>query len=159
MTNFNNVLKCKQKIVDAIANSQKIMQLIFDDPQISMQSESVKNVLGTHLFDYGITGNCVNDGTCVFVETAFAENVSASIQTVGFNIQAVSKFGFMYPDKTRFPDSCANRNDRIILCIAELLGSEDFDEVGTFNISKIPSVKTYDGFSALQIKCDVSLFV
>ena len=126
-THIDELINYPAKIINAIAESQEIVGLIFDDPDIDMSSELAESVRD-HLYDYNYIDDTVQeDGVLIMVDSDIVDMPNPNIATIEVYIQIVVNKHYMRLDASKFKGVKGNRRDNITRQIDLLLrGRRDF---------------------------------
>lgn len=126
-THIDELIDFPAKIINAIASSQEIVGLIFDDPNIDMESDLAESVRD-HLYDYNYIDETVEeDGVLIMVDSDIVDMPNPNVASIEVYIQIVVNKHYMRLDSAKFPGVKGNRRDNITRQIDLLLrGRRDF---------------------------------
>lgn len=162
MTELTDIIDYKSKAISSIANSKEIMGLLFDDPDISMDGDLVRNVINSSLLDHSLADDTlVQDKTAIFVECKLTGNRSFTVNEMAMIIQIVSPNSYMRLDSQKFKGRKGNRNDNIAVAIVDLFEQDEFEissTIGNTELSEHYPITAPNGFSAIQLTFIVSNF-
>lgn len=159
MSGLKDVIDYKYKIINEIANSNTIMGLIFNDPNIDMESDLVTNVRDDNIVDHSFTDDTyTQDRTAIFVECKMLELPSATIKNMGVYIQIISNNGYIKLNRQNFKGIKGNRNDNIAVEIAELIDGFDCGAIGELALEECAPITAPNGFSSLQLSFTTANF-
>ena len=156
MAGLKDVIDYKYEIINEISNSQEIMGLMFDDPDIDMDSDLVYNVRKDNLVDHSFTDDTwAQEKTAIFVECKMTKNLSMTVKEMMIVIQIISPNSYIKLDRKKFKRRKGNRNDNIAVAIADLLDGEccgDIDStIGDIDLVDCAPVTAPNGFSSIQL--------
>ena len=163
MAGLKDVIDYKYEVINAIANSQEIMGLMFDDPNIDMDNDLVYNVRNDNLVDHSFTDDTwTQEKTAIFVECRLNDILTYSVKEMSVVIQIISPNSYIKLDRQVFKGRKGNRNDNIAVAIANLLESEDCGEIdstiGDLELRECSPVTAPNGFASTQLVFDSSNF-
>lgn len=163
MSGLKDVIDYKYEVINEIANSQEVMGLMFDDPDIDMDDDLVYNVRNDNLVDHSFTDDTwTQEKTAIFVECELSENQSMTVKNMAIIVQIISPNSYIKLDRKKFKKRKGNRNDNIAVAIADLLDGEDCGEIGS-TIGKIDLVECSpvaapNGFTSVRLLFTASNF-
>lgn len=163
MSGLKDVIDYKYEVINEIANSQEIMGLMFDDPDIDMDDDLVYNVRNDNLVDHSFTDDTwIQEKTAIFVECELSENQSTTVKNMAIIVQIISPNSYIKLDKKKFKKCKGNRNDNIAVSIANLLSGEDCGEIGStigeIVLVECSPVTAPNGFTSVRLLFTASNF-
>ena len=133
-TPLDEIIDYKDTAIKKMLASQDIMSLIFDTPNIDMESDAVYNARKQHFFDYGINPNTIeSDTVSIFVQSSMVNRINANFKGMAVTISIVCNVGYIIRDKKKFKGIKGNRIDNIARHIVVAL---DDDENSTIRLAK-----------------------
>mgnify|MGYP004469986923 FL=1 len=156
MAGLKDVIDYKYEVINAIANSQEIMGLMFDNPNIDMDDDLVYNVRNDNLVDHSFTDDTwTAERTAIFVECKMTDLQTVTVKEMAIVIQIISPNGYIKLDRMKFKKRKGNRNDNIAVAVANLLDGADCGNIGS-TIGEIQLVESApvaapNGFSSVQL--------
>lgn len=152
MAGLKDVIDYKYEVINKIASSQEIMGLMFDDPNIDMDSDLVYHVRNDNLVDHSFTNiTWAQDKTAIFVECRMTELATDTMKSMELIIQVISPNGYINLDRQKFKRRKGNRNDNIGVAIANLLDDFDCGTIGGLNLEECAPVTAPNGFTSIQL--------
>ena len=152
MAGLKDVIDYKYEVINKIASSQEIMGLMFDDPNIDMDSDLVYHVRKDNLVDHSFTNiTWIQDKTAIFVECRMTELATDTMKSMELIIQVISPNGYINLDRQKFKRRKGNRNDNIGVAIANLLDDFDCGTIGGLNLEECAPVTAPNGFTSIQL--------
>lgn len=156
MSGLKDVIDYKYEVINEIANSQEIMGLMFDDPDIDMDDDLVYNVRNDNLVDHSFTDDTwTQEKTAIFVECELSENQSMTVKNMAIIVQIISPNSYIKLDRKKFKRRKGNRNDNIAVAIADLLDGEDCGEIGStigeIDLVECSPVTAPNGFTSVRL--------
>lgn len=152
MAGLKDVINYKYEVINEIASSQEIMGLMFDDPDIDMDSDLVYHVRNDNLVDHSFTNiTWTQEKTAIFVECRMTELDTDTMKSMEIIIQVISPNGYINLDRQKFKRRKGNRNDNIGVALAELLDEFDCGSIGGLNLEECAPVTAPNGFTAIQL--------
>lgn len=163
MSGLKDVIDYKYEVINEIANSQEIMGLMFDDPDIDMDDDLVYNVRNDNLVDHSFTDDTwTQEKTAIFVECELSENQSMTVKNMAIIVQIISPNSYIKLDRKKFKKRKGNRNDNIAVAIADLLDGEDCGEIGStigeIDLAECSPVTAPNGFTSVRLLFTASNF-
>lgn len=163
MSGLKDVIDYKYEVINEIANSQEIMGLMFDDPDIDMDDDLVYNVRNDNLVDHSFTDDTwTQEKTAIFVECELSENQSITVKNMAIIVQIISPNSYIKLDRKKFKRRKGNRNDNIAVAIADLLDGEDCGEIGStigeIDLVECSPVTAPNGFTSVRLLFTASNF-
>ena len=156
---LSDVIEYKYDIISEIANSQAIMGLMFDNPDIDMDDDLVYNVRNDNLLDHSFTDDTwVQEKTAIFVECRMTALPTSTVKDMSVIIQIISPNGYIALDRKKFKGRKGNRNDNIAMEIGNLIDEFDCGAIGDLALIECAPVTAPNGFSALQLHFTTSDF-
>lgn len=156
MTGLKDVIDYKYEVINEISNSQEIMGLMFDDPDIDMDSDLVYHVRDDNLVDHSFTDDTwTQEKTAIFVECKMTGTSTSTVKNMAIIIQIISPNSYIKLDRQKFKRRKGNRNDNIAVAIADLLDGEDCGEIGStigeIELDECAPTIAPNGFSSVQL--------
>lgn len=152
MPNLDPAIDYASNIVKKLAQSQKVVALIFDDPDIDMDGSKAQSVCDTRIFDYNFVDETVKEvGAYILVEADVVKRPTGATNRYEINIYVVCHKTYMKLDPKKFKGMRGNRRDNISRCIDELLeGSREFG-IGKLHLVGFDTVGAPMKMSARQL--------
>lgn len=161
---LKDVIDYKYEVINEITNSQKIMSLMFDKPNIDMDDDLVYNVRNDNVLDHSFTDDTWSqEKTAIFVECKMTDVPTASVKNMVIVIQVISPNSYIKLDRKKFKGYKGNRNDNIAVAIADLLDGEDCglsinSTIGEIDLIECAPTVAPNGFSSVQLVFEASNF-
>ena len=150
-THFDQLIDYKEDIIDSLTKDPVIMGLLFDDPDIDLESDQVENVRATHIFDHAYSDNTVQeDKVLILVETGLLSVLSKEVNTFEVQIQVICARNYMKLDGRKFKGLRGNRRDNICRFIAQMLFGERLG-LGVLKLVDCGPADVPRGFTSLRM--------
>lgn len=152
MPNLDPAIDYASEIVKRLAQSQKVVGLIFDDPNIDMDSEKVQNICNTNIFDFNFVDETVKEvGAFILVEANIIKRPTYTTNRYEVDIYVVCHKNYMKLDSKKFKGVRGNRRDNISRQVDALIeGSNDFG-IGKIELVAFDTVGAPMKMSARQL--------
>lgn len=155
-THLDQLIDFKEDIIELMMSDKELMGLMFDDPDIDLESDEVFNVRDTNIYDHSYSDDTVQtDKVIILVETELVGMLSKEINTFNIIIQVIVARNFMKLDKRRFRGLRGNRRDNVIRRIDMLLHDERLS-LGRLSLVDCGPVDVPKGFTSVRmiLSCD-----
>jgi len=150
-THIDQLIDYKEDIIDQMVSSKELMGLVFDDPDIDLDSDQVFNIRDTHLFDHSYSDDTVQtDGVIILVETDMLGVLSKEVNTFGVIIQVIVARNYMKLDTKRFKGLRGNRRDNVVRSIDMLLHGGR-PGLGVLKLTDVGPVDVPRGFTSVRM--------
>lgn len=159
-TYIDELIEFKEKVILAIANSQKVMGLLGDDPDIDIDGEEAEKLLKRNIFDYDYVSSTVQrSDSYIMVEVKLAQPTSGSIYKWYVYVQVVCyKDNVPLDKKKKFKGVKGNRRDNLVREIDYLLnGSTDFG-IGKLNLIHAAPASVPEEFTSVMLTYEINDF-
>ena len=159
-TPLDEIIDYKDTAIKKMLASQDIMSLIFDTPNIDMESDAVYNARKQHFFDYGINPNTIQaDTVSIFVQSSMVNRINANFKSMAMTISIVCNAGYIELDKKKFKGIKGNRIDNIARQIVVALDDDDQEfGIGELTLTQCRSVNVPKGYTAVELAYEVDDF-
>ena len=159
-TYIDELIDFKENVILAIGNSQKVLGLLADDPNIDVDSDEADTILERNIFDYDYVQETIKRSDAyIMVETEMASNASGSINRWVVYVQIVCYKDFVKLDKkTKFKGVKGNRRDNLAREIDKLLnGSTEFG-IGKLTLRRAASADVPEEFTSKLLTYEINDF-
>ena len=159
-TPLDEIIDYKDTAIKKMLASQDIMSLIFDTPNIDMESDEVYNARKQHFFDYGINPNTIQaDTVSIFVQSSMVNRINANFKGMAMTISIVCNAGYIELDKKKFKGIKGNRIDNIARQIVVALDDDDQEfGIGELTLTQCRPVNVPKGYTAVELAYEVDDF-
>lgn len=155
-THLDQLIDIKEDIIDLMVSDKQLMGLIFDDPDIDLESDAVVNIRDTNIYDHSYSDDTVQtDTVLILVETGLIGMMSKEINTFEVVIQVIVARHFMKLNPRKFKGLRGNRRDNVIRRIAMLLHDPRLT-LGHLSLTDCGPVDVPKGFTSMRMifTCD-----
>ena len=159
-TPLDEIIDYKDVAIKKMLASQDIMSLLFDTPNIDMESDAVYNARKQHFFDYGINPNTIeSDTVSIFVQSSMVNRINANFKGMAMTISIVCNAGYIELDKKKFKGIKGNRIDNIARQIVVALDDDDQEfGIGELTLTQCRPVNVPKGYTAVELAYEVDDF-
>ena len=159
-TPLDEIIDYKDTAIKKMLASQDIMSLLFDTPNIDMESDEVYNARKQHSFDYGINPNTIQaDTVSIFVQSSMVNRINANFKGMAMTISIVCNAGYIELDKKKFKGIKGNRIDNIARQIVVALDDDDQEfGIGELTLTQCRPVNVPKGYTAVELAYEVDDF-
>lgn len=155
-THLDQLIDLKEDIIALMVQDQALMGLVFDDPNIDIESDQVFNIRDTNIYDHSYSDETVQtDKVLILVESEMVNVLSNEYNTFHVIIQVIVARNFMKLDTRRFKGLRGNRRDNVVRMIDLLLHDKRFS-LGSFKLIDCGPVDVPRGFTSIRMvySCD-----
>lgn len=155
-THIDQLIDFKEDIIEMMMADKELMGLVFDDPDIDLDSDEVFNVRDTNIYDHSYSDETVQtDGVIILVETELIGVLSKEINSFNIIIQVIVARNYMKLDTRRFKGLRGNRRDNVIRRIEMLLHDKRLS-LGRLSLIDCGPVDVPRGFTSVRmvLSCD-----
>ena len=158
-TYIDELIGYKENVILAIADSQKVLGLLGDDPNIDIESDEAEKLVDRNIFDYDYVNGTVKDATSyIMVETEMEQPTSGSMNRWVVYVQVVCYKNYVPLDKKKFKGVKGNRRDNLVRGIDLLLnGSRDYG-VGKLTLVHVGPASVPEEFSSTMLTYEITDF-
>lgn len=159
-TPLDEIIDYKDTAIKKMLASQDIMSLLFDTPNIDMESDEVYNARKQHFFDYGINPNTIQaDTVSIYVQSSMINRINANFKGMAMTISIVCNAGYIELDKKKFKGIKGNRIDNIARQIVVALDDDDQEfGIGELTLTQCRPVNVPKGYTAVELAYEVDDF-
>ena len=159
-TPLDEIIDYKDTAIKKMLASQDIMSLLFDTPNIDMESDAVYNARKQHFFDYGVNPNTSQaDTVSIFVQSSMVNRLNANFKGMAMTISIVCNAGYIELDKKKFKVIKGNRIDNIARQIVVALDDDDQEfGIGELTLTQCRPVNVPKGYTAVELAYEVDDF-
>lgn len=155
-THIDQLIDFKEDVIEMMMADKELMGLVFDDPDIDLDSDEVFNVRDTNIYDHSYSDETVQtDGVIILVETELVGVLSKEINSFNIIIQVIVARNYMKLDTRRFKGLRGNRRDNVIRRIEMLLHDKRLS-LGRLSLIDCGPVDVPRGFTSVRmvLSCD-----
>ena len=155
-THIDQLIDFKEDVIEMMMADKELMGLVFDDPDIDLDSDEVFNVRDTNIYDHSYSDETVQtDGVIILVETELVGILSKEINSFNIIIQVIVARNYMKLDTRRFKGLRGNRRDNVIRRIEMLLHDKRLS-LGRLSLIDCGPVDVPRGFTSVRmvLSCD-----
>lgn len=155
-THIDQLIDFKEDVIEMMMADKELMGLVFDDPDIDLDSDEVFNVRDTNIYDHSYSDETVQtDGVIILVETELIGVLSKEINSFNIIIQVIVARNYMKLDTRRFKGLRGNRRDNVIRRIEMLLHDKRLS-LGRLSLIDCGPVDVPRGFTSVRmvLSCD-----
>ena len=159
-TPLDEIIDYKDTAIKKMLASQDVMSLIFDTPNIDMESDAVYNARKQHFFDYGTNPDTIQaDTVSIFVQSSMVNRINANFKGMAMTISIVCNAGYIELDKKKFKGIKGNRIDNIARQIVVALDDDDQEfGIGELTLTQCRPVNVPKGYTAVELAYEVGDF-
>lgn len=159
-TPMDKIIDYKDLAIKKIIAFQPVMGLLFDDPNIDMESDEVSCAREHSIKDYGVNLDTIQtDKMIIFVQASMLDNNNTNFKDMAITISIVCNCNYIKLDYTKFKGIKGNRLDNIARQIALALDDEAQEfGIGSLTLVQCHPVAVPTGFSALELVFEVPEF-
>ena len=159
-TPLDEIIDYKDAAIKKMLASQDIMSLLFDTPNIDMESDAVYNARKQHFFDYGTNPDTIQaDTVSIFVQSSMVNRINANFKGMAMTISIVCNVGYIELDKKKFKGIKGNRIDNIARQIVVALDDDDQEfGIGELTLTQCRPVNVPKGYTAVELAYEVDDF-
>lgn len=150
-THIDQLIDYKEDIIDLMLRDQKLMGLVFDDPEIDLDGDEVFHARDTHIYDHSYSDDTVQtDKVLILVESAMIGLASKEVNTFEIQIQVIVARNYMKLDTKKFKGLRGNRRDNVVRYIEMLLHDERLG-IGRLSLVDCGPVDVPKGFTSIKL--------
>lgn len=159
-TPMDEIIDYKDLAIKKIIAFQPIMGLIFDDPNIDMESDEVYHARDRNIKDYGVDPDTIQtDKAIIFVQASMLDNKNTNFKDMAVTISIVCNCNYVKLDYTKFKGTKGNRLDNIARQIVLALDDEEQEYgIGSLTLVQCHPVSVPTGFTAVELVYEVPEF-
>ena len=159
-TPLDEIIDYKDTAIKKMLASQDIMSLMFDIPDIDMESDEVYKARETRFFDYGINPDTIQGDTVfIFVQSSMVNRINANFKGMAMTISIVCNEHYIKLDKKKFKGIKGNRIDNIARQIVVALDDDDQEfGIGELTLTQCRPVNVPKGYTAVELAYEVDDF-
>lgn len=151
-TFLDELVEYPVKALHEIGTDPTVVQLLTDNPQVSMDSEEADEVFEKFLFDYGyVDGTTSETSAYICVEAEVTKSPTDTMQTMKLYVTVICHKQFMRVDTTKFKGMIGNRRDNLVRYTDKLLNGSDIFGIGRLKLISARTVPAPTGFSAREM--------
>lgn len=151
-THLDELVDYKQIILNELRNSQTLIGLITNNPNIDMDSDEAFEAQEEQFFDYAyIDGTLQEAKALIMVEVEMLELSSSSFKTMNIYVQPVCNKSYMRLDGSLFKGVKGNRLDNICREIDLVLRGRRDIGVGRLQLTAATLASTPDKFTSRML--------
>ncbi|MBQ0099490.1 MAG: hypothetical protein KBS91_02955 [Firmicutes bacterium] len=125
-TPLDEIIDYKDTAIKKMLASQEVMSLIFDTPNIDMDSDEVYHARERNFFDYGINPDTIQtDTACIFVQASAVSFPNDTMKRMAMPISILCNVNYVELSKKKFKATKGNRLDNIARQIIVALEDEN----------------------------------
>lgn len=155
-THIDQLIDFKEDVIEMMMADKELMGLVFDNPDIDLDSDEVFNVRDTNIYDHSYSDETVQtDGVIILVETELIGVLSKEINSFNIIIQVIVARNYMKLDTRRFKGLRGNRRDNVVRRIEMLLHDKRLS-LGRLSLIDCGPVDVPRGFTSVRmvLSCD-----
>lgn len=155
-THLDQLIDLKEDIIELMMSDKELMGLIFDNPDIDLDSDEVFNIRDTNIYDHSYSDDTVQtDSVIILVESEMVGMLSKEINTFNVIIQVIVARNYMKLNHQRFKGRRGNRRDNVVRRIDMLLHDTRLS-IGRINLIDCGPVDVPKGFTSVRMvfTCD-----
>lgn len=159
-TPLDEIIDYKDTAIRKMLSSQDIMSLMFDIPEIDMESDEVYYARERNFFDYGIKPDTIQTETVsIFVQSSMVDRINANFKGMAVTISIVCNVSYVELDKKKFKGIKGNRVDNIARQIVVALDDNDQEfGIGELTLTQCRPVTVPKGYTAVELTYEVDDF-
>ena len=113
-THLDEIIKYKEIVKDMLSNSQMVLALIANDPNLKLDSNQAVDVSDQHIFDYDyIDGTQTQVGAFIMIDVDMIDRATPNIKDLVIYVQVVVSKSYMDLKGSGFLGMKGNRRDNI----------------------------------------------
>ena len=159
-TPLDEIIDYKDTAIRKMLESQEIMSLIFNTPNIDMESDNVYEAKETTFFDYGINPDTIQtDKVSIYVQASMIGRLNDNFKSMAMTISIVCNVKYIKLDKKMFKGRKGNRIDNIARQIVVALDDDNQEfGIGELALTQCRPVSVPQGYTAVELAYQVSDF-
>lgn len=158
-TYLDDLISYKENVIAALSQSQDVMGLLANDPNLDLESSEAENVVERNIFDYDyIDGTLERHDAYIMVDDELVQPSSGTFNRWLLYVQVVCAKTFNDIDKKLFRGVKGNRRDNLARSIDVLLnGNRDYG-VGKLVLMSVAPATVPDKFTSLLLTYEIRDF-
>lgn len=158
-TYLDDLIAYKENVIAALSQSQDVMGLLANDPNLDLESSEAEDIVERNIFDYDyIDGTLERHDAYIMVDDELVQPSSGTFNRWLLYVQVVCAKTFNDVDKKLFRGVKGNRRDNLARSIDVLLnGSRDYG-VGKLVLMGVAPAKVPDKFTSLLLTYEIRDF-
>nr|DAG45228.1 MAG TPA: hypothetical protein [Caudoviricetes sp.] len=158
-TYLDDLITFKENVIVALSQSQDVMGLLANDPNLDLESSEAEDVVERNIFDYDyIDGTLERHDAYIMVDDELVQPSSGTFNRWLLYVQVVCAKTFNDIDKKMFRGVKGNRRDNLARSIDVLLnGSRDYG-VGKLVLMSVAPATVPDKFTSLLLTYEIRDF-
>lgn len=158
-TYLDDLISYKENVIAALSQSQDIMGLLANNPNLDLESSEAEDIVERNIFDYDyIDGTLERHDAYVMVDDELVQPSSGTFNRWLLYVQVVCAKTFNDIDKKLFRGVKGNRRDNLARSIDVLLnGSRDYG-VGKLVLMSVAPATVPDKFTSLLLTYEIRDF-
>lgn len=156
-TYIDELIDFKENVILALADSQEVLGLLADDPDIDTDGDEADKLLDRNIFDYDYVAETVKRSDAyIMVETEMDQPTSGTMNHWFVYVQVVCYKDYVKLDKKKFKGVKGNRRDNLVREIDMLLnGSRDYG-VGKLTLLHVGPASVPEEFSSTMLTYEIT---
>jgi len=159
-TPLDEIIDYKDIATRKMLASTEIMSLMFDAPNIDMDSDEVYHAKERNFFDYGVNPDTIQtDTVSIFVQSSMTNRLNANFKDMALVISIVCNVNYINLDNKKFKGIKGNRIDNIARQIVVALN--DFHQefgIGDLTLTQCRPVSVPKGYTAVELAYQIDDF-
>lgn len=158
-TFLDELVEYPVKALHCIGTDAAVVQLLTDNPNVDMDSETADAVFDKYLYDYlYVDGTTMESEAYVCVEAETAKSPTPTMQNMKLYVTVICHKQFMKVDATKFKGMIGNRRDNLVRYIDKLLNGSDIFGIGKLSFESARTIPAPTGFTARELMYSVPEF-
>ncbi len=151
-TYIDELIDYKNKIVRKLGNSQEVIGLILNDPNIDLDSDEALAVVGKDILDHSYCEDTLIDvRALIFVEASVIKSTSTEMRRDEIDVHIIVDRHYMPLDPKLFKGVRGNRRDNLARQINQLLQESNDFGVGLLTLISCTPFVVPKGYSGLLL--------
>lgn len=152
-TYIDELIDFKNTAVRKLGNSQEVVGLILDKPDIDMESDEALAVVGRDILDHSYCDDTlVEVRALIFVEAAVIKNVTTQMRRDEIDVHIIVDRQYMPLDPAKFKGVRGNRRDNLARQVNQLLQESDDFGIGSLTLIDCEPFVVPKGYSGLILR-------
>lgn len=158
-TYLDELIDYKDSIVKRLAQSQDVVGLLLNDPNVDMESDAAYDIVGNNIYDFDYVDKTVErDDAYIMVDAEMVSPSSGSFNKWCLYVQIVCSKKYNRLDGKLFKGLKGNRRDNLARQIDVLLNGATGFGVGRLDLYSASPAQVPDTFTSILLTYDIQEF-
>lgn len=157
-SHLDDLIDYKEKAIRSISESQKVLSLISNNPNIVVGSDEAENIITNNIFtfDYAPTTQQISTAI-ILIDSDMVRGTSPTMKRIELYVQVVVYKDFMNLQGQHFVGLKGNRRDNIVRFVDLLLSDKDYG-IGKLDLESAITANVPSDFTSKLLTYSTSDF-